>query len=566
MLAAQRKPLIYARSVSKHDVWVLLPFLVQLMILTRRYLITGNHIGKFATLAIELRKEAHKKEKTSFECWPTNLKGWGDETDTAQSGLPSALTSLQIAPNIGREVSKEKNLILNPNFEDGWTLSWKAFSGRSMLKSLKRQASAYSAGITYVVSTTDSKDWHGITQKIGPRLTEGVRHHVSAVVQVDTAGQDVLIGFSEGDHDEDQTVVSPRQQNGSVVSEMITRLTDKKPWLKSRHTIDVENEWVQLQRTFTASSDKDTMMYIKTLKGIKLLVDYVEVAEANCDFNKFVHDFNPDKLEINCSNWDQLKMGKVLGHGQSGQVVEATWRGNKVAVRQPLNAGWERSHPKEVLRVAALNYQFAHSENIMKIIGMCHSSLVFEYAPTTLKSVVFGEEKLSVKKSLSLGLDIVKGLAQLHAIGPVVHGDLRISQYLVNLEGKVLLGDLESSRYVGLDKNGNKCTFWKKAGGVGTFNSPERMAGSTELDEKTDIYCNALTLWTVFMREFPYKDEKNVTSLVLSGERPSLDGLEGYPQEVKDMLEEAWDTNPMKRPSAEDMVKTMTAVVKNYMP
>ena len=53
---------------------------------------------------------------------------------------------------------------------------------------------------------------------------------------------------------------------------------------------------------------------------------------------------------------------------------------------------------------------------------------------------------------------------------------------------------------------------------------------------------------------------------MLSGERPSLDGLEGYPQEVKDMLEEAWDADPTKRPSAEDMVKTMTAIVKNYKP
>ena len=32
------------------------------------------------------------------------------------------------------------------------------------------------------------------------------------------------------------------------------------------------------------------------------------------------------------------------------------------------------------------------------------------------------------------------------------------------------------------------------------------------------------------------------------------------------MLGEAWDADPTKRPSAEDMVKTMTAIVKNYKP
>ena len=69
------------------------------------------------------------------------------------------------------------------------------------------------------------------------------------------------------------------------------------------------------------------------------------------------------------------------------------------------------------------------------------------------------------------------------------------------------------------------------------------------------------------MREFPFQDwEKDVKDLVLRGERPSLDELEGYSKKVKDMLEEAWDTDPTKRPSAEDMVNTMTAVVKNYKP
>ena len=238
--------------------------------------------------------------------------------DTAQrSGL-----RLTTTPNIGsetREILEEENLVLNPSFEDGSTSSWKAF-GTSTLDLKKRSSAEHGSD---VASTTDSKDWHGITQKIGPRLTEGIRYQVSAFVQLDTADKDVLIGFSDGDNDEDQTVVSPRRHNGPVVSE----------------TINVKNEWVQLQGTYTASSDKDTTLYIKAPKGIKLLVDYVEVAEADCDFNHFVHDFNPDKLEINCSNWDQLKMGKVLGHGRSGQAVEATWRGNKVAIKQSL-------HPK----------------------------------------------------------------------------------------------------------------------------------------------------------------------------------------------------------------------------
>ena len=163
--------------------------------------------------------------------------------DTAQrSGLRLITT-----PNIGSETTRaevskeEENLVLNPSFEDGSTTSWKAFN-KSMLDLKKRSSAEHGSD---VASTTDSKDWHGITQKIGPRLTEGIRYQVSAFVQLDTADKDVLIGFSDGDNDEDQTVVSPRQRNGPVVKE----------------TIDVKDEWVLLQGMYTASSDKDIIIY-----------------------------------------------------------------------------------------------------------------------------------------------------------------------------------------------------------------------------------------------------------------------------------------------------------------
>ena len=126
------------------------------------------------------------------------------------------------------EISEsEENLILNPRFVDGTTSSWKTF-GKSTL--LSKTITSAKHGINVASTTGTKEDWHGISQKIGPHLTEGARYRVSAFVQLDTADQNVVqLGFREDQDDHDHNVASK--------------------------TIDFANEWVQLEGIYTASSD-----------------------------------------------------------------------------------------------------------------------------------------------------------------------------------------------------------------------------------------------------------------------------------------------------------------------
>ena len=98
----------------------------------------------------------------------------------------------------------------------------------------------------------------------------------------------------------------------------------------------------------------------------------------------------------------------------------------------------------------------------------------------------------------------------------------------------------------------------------GIFDSPERLSLNDNLDEKTDIYRVALTLWSLLSRESPYKRQKDFKHSVIAGERPSLDLVSGYPQEMKDLIVQAWDSEPQKRPSASEMAERMRVIVKQF--
>ena len=110
-------------------------------------------------------------------------------------------------------------------------------------------------------------------------------------------------------------------------------------------------------------------------------------------------------------------------------------------------------------------------------------TIILEYVPNKLGDLVFDKnEKISVRRALLLGLDVVSGVAQVHNIsgGPITHNDINLSQYLVNSEGRVLLGDFNEMRYTGkylvnpqskvdfthmkdtgLDHSGKKCLYYK---------------------------------------------------------------------------------------------------------
>ena len=247
-----------------------------------------------------------------------------------------------------------------------------------------------------------------------------------------------------------------------------------------------------------------------------------------CDFSEFVRQFKPEQLDINCDNIHEVKVGKLLGAGALRQVYEGEWHGKKVALKMVKHN--TKNHVQKITQAAAVLFQLRESSNIVKMIGWCDTTIILEKATGTLDEII-KEQKISVERALEMSFDIMKGLQQLHALpgGPVVHNDLKKTQFLVNERGNLLLSDLDKMRYSGYSDTNKKCYYYWK-------DSP--------LDEQNDIKIVATILQTLSQ-----KSESETSR---------------YPQAMKDLVVEALGTDPTKIPNSTEMVQRIGAILRNY--
>ena len=254
-------------------------------------------------------------------------------------------------------------------------------------------------------------------------------------------------------------------------------------------------------------------------------------------------------------------LGKLAGKGSVREVYEATLHGRKVAVKQRIpDTG--QSSMWDVLKEVSVLFQLRESENVAKLVGWCNHTIITEYAPRTLEALlpIMLDKKEKIPATLSLGLDVVRALAQLHSVagGPVAHNDLHLGQFLINSEGRALLQDMHEVEYTGKyhansDGQSGKCLYrtWPRG-------APEKFVQERVVSESGDVYEVAHVLWSI-MANYTYQYDRTK-----AGTRPDLSLMKGYPQDMKDLIAEAWSDDPLQRPKATELVKRMESIIQNY--
>ena len=255
-----------------------------------------------------------------------------------------------------------------------------------------------------------------------------------------------------------------------------------------------------------------------------------------CDFSEFVQKFRPEQLEINCDNIHRVKLRKLLGHGALRHTYEAKWQGKNVAVK--VIHKHSKKFVKQITLAAAVHFQLREASNFVHILGWCNSTIVLEKAMGNLL-VAINHQMFSVERALQLSLDIVKGVQQLHTLpgGPVTHGDIKLSQFLFDNQGKLHLSDLDRMHYTGYSNTNEKCKF--------IFNDVHN-DDCGPFDEKFDINSTARVLQQ--LRRNSVKEETSK-----------------YPQAMNNLIDEAFNNDPAMRPSATSMVQRMSAILRDYI-
>ncbi|KAG8956963.1 hypothetical protein FRC03_010659 [Tulasnella sp. 419] len=155
----------------------------------------------------------------------------------------------------------------------------------------------------------------------------------------------------------------------------------------------------------------------------------------------------------------------------------------------------------------------------------------------------------------SLALDAAEGLKYLHSI-PVVHGDIKGENVLVNAQGRASLCDFGTSQFIEeAARITGFTTSQANAGGTDRFLSPETVEdGSKTL--AADMWAFSCLTGQILTGRIPYSGVTQKLAILLAikeGRIPMHNDDEKIDKKLWDCLQGCWNTAPERRPVASEV-------------
>ncbi|CAB4430466.1 unnamed protein product [Rhizophagus irregularis] len=144
--------------------------------------------------------------------------------------------------------------------------------------------------------------------------------------------------------------------------------------------------------------------------------------------------------------------------------------------------------------------------------------------------------------------EIILGLNKIHEQN-LIHCDFHDGNILIHNDKKIYISDL------GLCKPVKSSLKKDDIYGVMPFIAPEVLRGKS-YTLASDIYSFSMIMWEFTSGVSPFNDRAHDLQLSLSickGERPEI--IENTPQCYVDLMKQCWDEDPLKRPTAEEVLE-----------
>ncbi|KAG2488376.1 hypothetical protein HYH03_013065 [Edaphochlamys debaryana] len=271
---------------------------------------------------------------------------------------------------------------------------------------------------------------------------------------------------------------------------------------------------------------------------------------------------------------------RVLGKGTFGRVLEGTLNGMPVAVKQMGDLFEGVSDEKTYAFVQELEV-LARCEhpNIVRLLAACvkppKPCIVMELMATSLDKVLYGRGRgslLPLDLVLHIGMEIAQGLDYLHPT--VMHRDLKPANVLLNDPTSdrpvVKLSDFGISRL-----RHSMLVTQNPEAGTPAYVAPECFDVDVwQFNHKVDIYAFGVLLWEMLAGVQPWSGLEPVNiamHVTMLGKRLPMppeeapgSSKERWPLKVKQLIEECWDKDPLRRPAAMELLKRL-ALVRNAL-
>jgi len=296
-----------------------------------------------------------------------------------------------------------------------------------------------------------------------------------------------------------------------------------------------------------------------------LMFDHKEVSKILDAHGGFAKP-RPMESEIDVSELG-LENAQLVGKGALGEIRLVKWRGTMVAAKtilKPLSSN--RQIVKEFIGELALLQSLRHP-NIVQFLGAVTKTrplvIVTEYFPKgDLANLLERRGRLDATTAVNFALDIARGMNYLHKHNPdpIVHRDLKPRNLLLHDAGYLKVADFGLGKLLDASAEG----LYDMTGETGTYRymAPEVFLHKT-YDKSVDVFSFAITVQELFEGgpQSKFQSPKEIAaSRALDGKRPAFTA-NSYPPQMKDLLRQCWDEDPMKRPTFANIIDCLEDIL-----
>ncbi len=154
--------------------------------------------------------------------------------------------------------------------------------------------------------------------------------------------------------------------------------------------------------------------------------------------------------------------------------------------------------------------------------------------------------KLKILKHIAEGLDHIHNQK-------IIHRDLHSKNILCENEDDVVISDL------GISKSALESTDDNESYGIISYIAPEILQRKgNKYTTASDIYSFSMIMWELMTGRKPFWDQNDNTELMIKiydGLRPPI--VTNAPKDYIQLMQECWDSVPIKRPTAADICKKL---------
>ncbi|XP_039071029.1 integrin-linked protein kinase 1-like isoform X2 [Hibiscus syriacus] len=273
------------------------------------------------------------------------------------------------------------------------------------------------------------------------------------------------------------------------------------------------------------------------------------------------YELNPSDLQIRKS--DSITKG-------SYQV--AKWNGTKVSVKILDKDSYSDPESINAFKYELTLLEKVRHPNVLQFVGAVTQNvpmmIVSEYHPNgDLESKLRKKRRLSPSKVLRFAVDIARGMNYLHEFkpDPIIHCNLQPKNILLDSGGQLKIAGFGLLRLSKL--SADKVKLARPNEQLDPLNicmAPE-IRKDMIFDRSVDAYSFGVMLYEMTEGGVPFRSkpaEEAVELMCIEQQRPPLKTKsKSYPPELRELIAECWDPEPLVRPTFSEIIVRLDKIV-----